>query len=162
MNAALSGKQVFLGAAAALCLTACAPVVKPSDDSRYLEQVVVPRVTAWAKGSEPAFDFSGVFRARGYESVCFVPEYHPLTHIERYLDVEITKYNASSPHINVQEYRLALVVIKGDEAHAALIHGSEIDFHMVPDRPCVPAHKAQLVRVSDSEISSPGVRLGEK
>jgi hypothetical protein len=148
-------------ALAALAVASCSQAIRPSDESRILEETLVPRVLQWANGSNESFSLSEFSRARGYDLVCLVREYQMLNSVEKRAGMAVDTYYSTFGD-RVPEGQVALLARKGGSAHAALVYSRTVGFDFPSDPMCVLAVKAKLIRVPDPARSATIVRLEEE
>lgn len=137
---------VVLGLAA---LIAACELAEPSERSNQLERVIVPTIVAWSNDGEAVLRLSDLGDFHASELVCLVTEYRNLNDIESSdLVGEMRGYHSSFGN-HVPENRVALVVVSGQRAHAAVLPRRGV-FRSILDRTkCVQAPKAVLRRTID-------------
>jgi hypothetical protein len=127
-------------------LAACGPA--PSAQSVELETKLIPKIQAWSISGPPIFDLAAALRARKYEAVCVIPDYHCLD--DQKGIGRIDEYH-SSFGMCIPEGSHALMLIGENKAHAALIKRTTLDFDIPgPGGKCVPSAKATLRTARDT------------
>ena len=129
--------------------------VTPSPASQELEQDFVPRILAWSKAGG-VFDVANALPRGAYDRVCVIPEYNCLDR-QKTLG-RINEYH-SSFGMCVPENNSALVLIRGDTAHAVLIDRARLGFDVLSGGKCVAAAKAVLRSNPEPAAHPPVVAL---
>lgn len=152
--------MAFMLAGVAACVASC-DRPNPSEESQFLDNVLVPDIVRWEDGSNPILEFSDIAARRGYEYICFVREYGTLDQGLRNGGPQVDAYSSSFGEY-VPETHTALVVTRGRTAYASLISGYAMSLSP-PDarRNCVPAARARLTRVTRGGPLGSYIRLGE-
>lgn len=153
-------KRVFMLTAVGLA-AGCSATVRPSAESVFLESEVVPSLTRWAKSSEPELSFKDVSRERDYSAICVVNEYESLDRLKKFTSIPIYSYH-SGFGMYVPEYHFALVVVKSHQVHAAVVRQDAMTLRLRPAAPCVPAGRANFVRVYSDLVKRPIATLESK
>ncbi len=156
----LSKSIAFVVAGMAACVASCAQR-NPSEDSQFLDDVLVPEIVRWKNGSNRVFEFREVAARRGYEYICVSREYGTVAQSLLRENLQIDTYSSSFGDY-VPETHLALVVTRGRTAYASLISGYTMSISP-PDgrRNCVPAARARLTRVQRGGSFGPYIILEE-
>lgn len=124
-------------------------LAEPSAQSKQLERVVIPRIADWSHGDDEVLRIASLSDFRAGDAVCLVNEYNPLNDIER-TDVvgEVTRYHSSFGD-HVPENQVALIVVLGQGAHAAVLPRKGAFTNIRWRTKCVNARKAILRRNID-------------
>lgn len=141
MNFGLRKKGCVL--AACLLLLGC-DATRPSEETQYLEQKVVPKIETWDEGNSETFSFAFAAEERRYDILCIIPQYWSLDSIEKVSGRKIKKYYSTFGNSIPENYG-ALVVVRNGNAHAALIDMRKIGLGASGDK-CLPAPRAKLRR----------------
>ena len=107
----------------------------PSPESEYLDQIVVPRLLQWWNSNSTVFPLHRMLGSRGFEQLCILPEENFLSAIEDELNRPIKSYH-SSFGMGVRGGHVALIAIKGEAAHSALISLSDMDMPLYHENRC--------------------------
>ena len=134
---------------ACLAVVACGPR-NPSEESRLLQDRLIPDVEEWGRGSSQVYQIYKHPAARQFEYVCAVPQYFPYSKVEKELG-RVLEYRG---HIDVAvpEHKVALVGIKGDIAHVAYMETFPFNFYAERNL-CHRAGRSILRRKHDGLIT---------
>lgn len=141
-------------------LAACSPSSQSSEDSEYIQQIIVPQLVEWANGEGQTYSFTNLARLQNYDAICLVSEYDRLESIEGYLNQEFEMYG-SDLGVAVPEGRVAIIAVENRSAHVAYVDLKDIGFEIPAERPCLSGDRVILRRVTRQNRYTPLAQWGQ-
>lgn len=144
---------------AGLAIVACSPQLRnSSEESRTLQDRLVPDMNRWSQGSSPIYSLHKHPAVRSFDYLCAVAEYESHSKIETELPF-VREYRGTTGDV-VPEINIAIIGVKGSVAHVAYLKRDPLTIYGARVR-CHRARKAVLTRQIRKETTLPFARLEE-